>query len=128
MQQLYCQSSRKWYDLNPLFTRMNGVPTDRYNPNLVYNMRQSTIRLISSTHLHPNHRIILGQDQVQIQGHERCKIRHSTILLRRKNVERQMGNYHQRCFLQPMQTHFRAVSILKTTSTRNITTALLKDD
>jgi hypothetical protein len=48
-----------------------------------------------------------------------------TILLRRKNVERQMGNYHQRCFLQPMQTHFRAVPILKTTSTRNITTALL---
>ena len=41
MQQLYCQSSRKWYDLAPLFTRTNGVPTDRYNPNLVYNMRQS---------------------------------------------------------------------------------------
>jgi hypothetical protein len=41
MQQLYCQSSRKWYDLAPLFTRTNGVPTDRDNPNLVYNMRQS---------------------------------------------------------------------------------------
>jgi hypothetical protein len=40
-EQLYCQSSRKWYDLAPLFTRTNGVPTDRYNPNLVYNMRQS---------------------------------------------------------------------------------------
>ena len=37
---------------------------------------------------------------------------------------RQMGSYHQRCFLQPMQTHFRAV--LKSTSTRNITTALLR--
>jgi hypothetical protein len=41
MQQLYRQSSRKWYDLAPLFIRTNGVPTDGYNPILVYNMRQS---------------------------------------------------------------------------------------
>jgi hypothetical protein len=36
--------------LAQLFTWTNCVHTDRYNPNLVYNMRQSTIRLISSTH------------------------------------------------------------------------------
>ena len=77
--------------------------------------RQPLHELRRPRHRNPysKHRVLLDQDQIQVQGNERCICRCPAILPWWKNVERPLGQHYRRSIYQYLFPDIRAVHIYK---------------